>query len=134
MPNRCSSCRQFGHNRTRCPHDTLTATSLREAFRRAQREDAQRRYRELQGRQAILDERARAIQSSNAEFRMSMYSQVVDMQRRLEALTGNGSSVPPPRTGPTVREVKVQEILFEHCQEIPEGLYKELMDALVIRG
>lgn len=134
MPNRCGSCRQEGHNRTRCPHDAATARSLREEFNGAQREDAQRRYRELQGRQAILDERARAIQSSNAEFRMSMYSQVVDMQRRLEVLTGNGPSVPPPRTGPTVREVKVQEILFDRCQEIPEGLYKELMDALVIRG
>jgi hypothetical protein len=33
-----------------------------------------------------------------------------------------------------VREVKIQEILFDHCQEIPDGLYKELMDALVIRG
>jgi len=68
-------------------------------------------------------------------WRASLHSQVVDMQRRLQELTGNGSSVPlPPRTGPTVREVKIQEILFDHCQEIPDGLYKELMDALVIRG
>lgn len=133
MPNRCGACRQEGHNRTRCPHDAATATSLREEFNRAQREDAQRRYNALQGRQAILDERARAIQSSNEEWRATVYSQVVDMQRRLEALTGNGPSVPPPRTGPTVREVKIQEILFDRCQEIPEGLYKELMDALVIR-
>ena len=134
MPNRCGACRQEGHNRTRCPHDAATATSLREAFNRAQREDAQRRYNALNERQAALNERTRAIQSSNEEWRATVYSQVVDMQRRLEALTGNGPSLPPPRTGPTVREVKIQEILFEHCQEIPEGLYKELMDALVIRG
>lgn len=37
------------------------------------------------------------------------------------------------RPKPTCREVKVQEILFEHCQEIPEGIYKQLMDALVIK-
>jgi hypothetical protein len=130
-------CRQFGHNRARCPHDAATATSLREAFNRAQREDGQRRYRELQERQAVLNERARAIHSSNEEFRASMYSQVVDMQRRLEALSSApspGWDAPRPRTGPTVREVKIQEILFDHCQEIPDGLYKELMDALVIRG
>jgi hypothetical protein len=44
--------------------------------------------------------------------------------------------VEPPinqrRKKPTPSEVKIQEILFDHCQEIPEGLYKTLMDALVI--
>ena len=63
----------------------------------------------------------------------SLYEQVVDMQRRLRALTNDAGSV-APTARPTVREVKIQEILFDHCQEIPEGLYKQLMDALVIRG
>jgi hypothetical protein len=88
-------------------------------------------------RQAVLNEQTRAIHSSGEEFRASMYSQVVDMQRRLEALTSEyeyGSPPPPRAPGPTVREVKIQEILFDHCQEIPDGLYKQLMDALVIRG
>ena len=35
---------------------------------------------------------------------------------------------------PTVRERAVQEILFENSEKLPEGLYKQLMDALVIRG
>jgi len=35
---------------------------------------------------------------------------------------------------PTVRERAVQDILFENSEKIPEGLYKQLMDALVIRG
>lgn len=57
------------------------------------------------------------------------------MQRRLQELTDGGPLLDaPPRWSPTVREVKLQEILFDRCQEIPEGLYKELMDALVIRG
>lgn len=133
MPNRCGLCRQEGHDRRNCQCTAVEATRLREEYNRQRREESVRRSRELNERQAVLNERARAIQSSNEEFRASMYSQVVDMQRRLEALTGNGPSVPPPRTGPTVREVKIQEILFDRCQEIPEGLYKELMDALVIR-
>lgn len=133
--NRCSLCREEGHNCARCPHSPADAASLREAYNTAQREGyARRRHQVLQERQAALNERTRAIQSSNEEFRASMYAQVVDMQSRLAALTGNGPSLPPPRTGPTVREVKIQEILFDHCQEIPDGLYKELMDALVLRG
>jgi hypothetical protein len=45
---------------------------------------------------------------------------------------------PPPspvniKRSPTYNEIKIQEILFEHCAEIPEGLYKQLMDALVIK-
>ena len=115
--NRCGACRQEGHNRTRCPHDTVTATSLREAYNRERRE-----------RNRALVERAMRP-GSNA----SLHDQVVDMQRRLRALTDDAGSV-APRSGPTVREVKIQEILFDHCQEIPDGLYKQLMDALVIRG
>lgn len=63
----------------------------------------------------------------------SLYDQVRDMQRRLRALTNDAGGVAPTAT-PTVREVKIQEILFDHCQEIPDGLYKQLMDALVLRG
>ena len=64
---------------------------------------------------------------------MSLYDQVVDMQRRLRALTDDAGSI-APTASPTVREVKIQEILFENGQQIPDGLYKQLMDALVLRG
>ena len=30
--------------------------------------------------------------------------------------------------------VKIQELVFEHATELPDGLYKQLMDALVIKG
>jgi hypothetical protein len=30
--------------------------------------------------------------------------------------------------------VKIQEILFDNSQALPDGLYKQLMDALVIKG
>jgi len=61
-----------------------------------------------------------------------MYAQVVAMQQRLQDLTSTATARPPP-SGPTIREQKVQEILFDHCQEIPEGIYKQLMDALVLQ-
>ena len=106
MPNRCGTCRQFGHNRTRCPYDAATQVSLREARRREQIEENRR--------------------SHEAFLRF-------DAARRAEnpMLPDLGGQV--PRAKPTCREVKVQEILFDHCQEIPEGIYKQLMDALVIQ-
>ena len=30
--------------------------------------------------------------------------------------------------------VKIQELVFDHATELPDGLYKQLMDALVIKG
>ena len=36
-------------------------------------------------------------------------------------------------TGPTKSQIKIQEILFDNSEKIPEGLYKDLMDALVIK-
>ena len=115
--NRCSCCRQEGHNRTRCPHDAAEATSLREAYNTERREF----------HRALVERALRPPPNA------SLYDQVRDMQRRLRALTNDAGGVAPTAT-PTVREVKIQEILFDHCQEIPDGLYKQLMDALVLRG
>ena len=116
-------CRQHGHDRRNCPCTVLEATQLREQYNRERRQEAQRRRRELNPR------------TPETEWRAQVRSQVADMQRRLEALTGNGPPpVLPPRNVPTVREIKIQEILFENAEKIPDGLYKELMDALVIRG
>lgn len=44
------------------------------------------------------------------------------------------SSMGVVNPGPTVRERAVQDILFENSEKIPDGLYKQLMDALVLRG
>ena len=105
------------------------AALLREAFNRERREESVRRARVLNERHQQLAAQALS-QASNLEFRASMYAQVAAVQQRLQDLTSALVAVP---SGPTVREKKVQEILFDHCQEIPEGLYKELMDALVLR-
>ena len=37
MPNRCSHCKQVGHNRARCPHDAWYAVQLRETYNAARR-------------------------------------------------------------------------------------------------
>ena len=61
-----------------------------------------------------------------------------EIQAAVEAQeTARTSSVTPStpqrrRKKPTPSEIKIQEILFENCTEIPDGLYKQLMDALVI--
>lgn len=118
--NRCSCCRQQGHNRSTCPHTVVEATRLREAFHQERRRAAQAAIRVANQRPAT------------DEWRTGIYEQVVDMRRRLQLLTDRSSVVPPPGV-PTVRERKIQEILFENSEKMPEGLYKELMDALVIR-
>ena len=122
--NRCGLCRQVGHNRGNCPHTTVEATRLREAFNTEQRQERRQLHQRLQQSQE---------RQSDTEFRESMYAQVVDMQQRLAALVASEPTTVVPRSGPTVRERKIQEIIFENSEMIPNGLYKELMDALVIR-
>ena len=137
--NRCGCCRQVGHNRTRCPHDDQEASRLRQEFRDSIR--AQRRRDEARVVELVPAEESRfsAVIETNTtgteqEFRRRILERVNDMRSRLNALTTDGAPVRRGDSGPTVRESKVQEILFDHCQEIPEGLYKELMDALVLRN
>ena len=125
--NRCSCCRQQGHNRGNCPHTVVEATRLREAFNREQRRASQEAIRRANQRPTTTHP------VSTTEWRDGIHEQIADMQRRLRALTDEPSVVPPPSV-PTVRERKIQDILFENSEKIPEGLYKELMDALVIRG
>ena len=123
--NRCGLCRQVGHNRSNCPHTTVEATRLREAFNTEQRQERRQLH------QRLLQQSQ--VHQTDTEFRESMYAQVVDMQQRLAALVASEPTTVVPRSGPTVRERKIQEILFENSEMIPNGLYKELMDALVIR-
>lgn len=122
--NRCGLCRQVGHNQRNCPHTTEEATRLRIAFNTEQRQERRQLHQRLQQSQE---------HQTDTEFRESMYAQVVDMQQRLAALVASEPTTVVPRSGPTVRERKIQEIIFENSEMIPNGLYKELMDALVIR-
>jgi len=121
--NRCGLCRQVGHNRGNCPHTPVEATRLRGAFNIEQRQERRQLHQRLHQSQE---------HQTDTEFRESMYAQIVDMQQRLAALVASQTTT-VPRSGPTVRESKIQEILFENAEIIPNGLYLKLMDALVIR-
>jgi len=135
--NRCGRCRQVGHNRTRCPYSEPEASRLRCEFNRTQRLSRQMAAQTVELVPSDSSRFPTVIETdttgTDPEFRARVLSQVNDMQARLRAL-GTQSAGHSRGSGPTVRESKVQEILFDHCQEIPEGLYKELMDALVLRG
>jgi len=93
--NRCSMCKQEGHNRARCPHDVWTQASLREQYRAHQREWVR-----------VQQERV------NAYFRAQ------ETQRS---------------AGPGRCKMTIQSILFDNAQDIPDGVYKQLMDALLIK-
>lgn len=101
----CSVCKCVGHNKRTCP-TTGAAPPARVSF-------------------SSLHAAAHAAQSARLTAMSSEeFSQYVA-----------GGVAPPTnqrRKKPTHSEVKIQEILFENCQEIPDGIYKQLMDALVI--
>jgi len=40
---------------------------------------------------------------------------------------------PPCNEGPSKCKIAIQSILFENAEKIPDGVYKELMDALLIK-
>ena len=69
---------------------------------------------------------------NSSEWQASMRAQVLSLQARLTVLPRASEQRRPP-SSPNVREKKVQEILFERSEELNDGLYKELMDALVIK-
>jgi hypothetical protein len=100
-----------GHQRRHCPHTEQTAERYRleyQAVVREQRRVAamERAEREAEGReQALRDEFERGFTRG--------------MSYRDE--------------GPSRLARAVQEIVFENAEKIPDGIYKQLMDALMIR-
>ena len=116
MPNRCTHCRQEGHNRTTCPHDAWHAASLREAYNAQLREERR-----------SVNERFQAAYTAETRQRIDA------LHQRISLLAASAAGRDLPSAPPTVREKKVQEILFERAEELNDGLYKELMDALVLK-
>ena len=106
---RCSVCRQTGHNRNHCPHDAVTATSLRCAY---QRQEAEQR---------------RAYQYRlHREFMQAMSE---ESQRRRRY----GRCFPCTQDSVSLCKREIQNIVFENADKIPDGVYKQLMDALLIK-
>ena len=102
----CGLCKEAGHNKRTCPLTAIVHTS-------------------------------QALYASDVHTRPLITFVHTPAEPPLSRPTDLFPPPPPPPTNqrtkkPTKSEIKIQEILFEHCTEIPEGLYKRLMDALVI--
>ena len=109
---RCSRCKGVGHDRRHCPHSDAEATDLlrewcRQEYRR--REDEARATREA--RQRLLERQWMTWAVNQSEY--------AERTGRFERR-------------PTKSQIKLQEIIFDNSDKMPEGLYKELMDALVL--
>jgi len=109
---RCSRCKGVGHDRRHCPHsDEEAMDRLREWWR----QDYRRRE----------DERRAWQEEAHQRLQRQWMTWAVNQPEYAER-TGRPS-------GPTKSQIKLQEIIFDNSDKIPEGLYKELMDALVLK-
>ena len=108
---RCSRCKGEGHTCRSCPHDADAAEVFRQAWL-----DSERRRRDAQRRQFQVEQQ------------QHLRSQWVNW-----AMAQRPDYVAPSASGPTKSQIKIQELLFDNSEKMPEGLYKDLMDALVIK-
>jgi len=122
-PRRCGMCRQLGHNRSTCPHTAQVARSLAAEYvqgqRAARRDQVQAVRDELFERSLELERERQRAESAEREW------------RRIER--GVWDFVHRERNGPSRLAATVQEIVFENSDKIPDGIYKQLMDALMIK-
>ena len=130
MCNRCSKCREMGHNTRSCKRSSDEAAAMRESFNRVSRTvvttNAARRREWLLSRVPI-DVEMRIVDSHDREGNVVFLASEFPINRRPVEKTNSSKSVPKSL-------MKIQEILFDNSQDIPDGLYKQLMDALIIKG
>ena len=123
IARRCGRCRQVGHVRTHCPHTSQEATRLAaehvQGQRAARRDQVQAVRDELFERSLELERERQRAESAEREW------------RRIER--GVWDFVHRESNGPSRLAATVQEIVFENGDKIPDGIYKQLMDALMIR-
>ena len=139
-PRRCGRCRQIGHNRNTCPHSASVAREM--ALTHVQTERAARRsqVQAVRDGQALSHALARlaAAEETNTHLRERMEGQhqryVVLLREHERLQDGVYDYVAQRRSsGPSRMAATVQEIVFENADKIPDGIYKQLMDALMIR-
>ena len=104
---RCSRCKGEGHTCRTCPHDDDSAEVFRQAW--------------------LASERSRRL----AEYRQDQEDR--HQRIRQEWMNWARQQTQTSAPGPTKSQIKIQELLFDNSEKIPEGLYKDLMDALVIK-
>ena len=144
MSSRCSKCRELGHNTRLCYRNTWEAVEMKIAYARV----AKLAF-EANKQRALLVAQGDASQEG-------IITQVIDVRDRdggVMFMTRDAGPVPVVPVVPvapvvanivqpvsnTTKQVpkslvKIQEILFDNSQDLPDGLYKQLMDALIIKG
>lgn len=130
MCNRCSNCREMGHNTRSCKRSSDEAAAMRESFNRVSRTvvttNAARRREWLVSRVPV-DVELRIVDTRDHEGNVVFLASEFPITRLPVEKTNSSKSVPKSL-------MKIQEILFDNSQDIPDGLYKQLMDALIIKG
>ena len=109
---RCSRCKGEGHTCRTCPHDDDSAEVFRQAWLDSERRRRAAVYRAWQ-------------EEAHQRMQRQWMTWAVNQPEYAER-TGCPS-------GPTKSQIKLQEIIFDNSDKMPEGLYKELMDALVLK-
>jgi hypothetical protein len=128
MVNRCSNCREMGHNTRSCKRSSDEATAMRESFNevsiRVVTFNAMKRREWLLSRVPV-DVEMRVVDSRDQEGNVIFLASEFPINRFPI------NRVPAKKIPKSL--VKIQEILFDNSQDIPDGLYKDLMDALIIK-
>ena len=130
MTNRCSKCREMGHNVRSCKRSCDEASAMRESFREVAmtvNSYNATRWQEWLLDRVPIDVEMRVVDSRDHEGNVVFLASEFSINRRPVVNTKTSKSIPKSLS-------KIQEILFENSQDIPDGLYKELMDALIIKG
>lgn len=137
MTTRCSYCREMGHNSRGCNKASWEAAEMKVSYARvanlAIRANKQRLLAITQGDLSERSVKTVVIDSRDHEGRVTfMTHDVVTtpirvVSRQVQHVSNTTKQVPKSL-------VKIQEILFDNSQALPDGLYKQLMDALVIKG
>jgi len=129
MVNRCSNCREMGHNTRSCKRSSDEATAMRESFNevsiRVVTFNAMKRREWLLSRVPV-DVEMRVVDSRDHEGNVVFLASELSISRAHVMNIKSSKSIPKSL-------VKIQEILFDNSQDIPDGLYKDLMDALIIK-
>jgi len=121
----------------RSERNVHSVRAIRLALQR-ERDDAhaeQRRFNEARREEAAMTEaQARDTQQTQIQTQQTqIQTQLHAQQTRIQALARTLTLARARASRPSPQMNKVQELLFDNADKIPEGLYLELMNALVSR-
>lgn len=141
MASRCSKCREMGHNSRSCKRDSFMAEEMKrsyaDALRLATTANKQRTRLILLGDLPDEGITTQVIDSRDHNGNVSFLTHDVVPRNFVRVVQNNTNNEQPVFNNKKKFPkslVKIQELLFENSQDIPDGLYKELMDALIIKG